>query len=249
MRGDYPAICQGCRILLLCSCPGWVGSLQVLPHQLPALVVGLPGLVSPAWPFCFSSFSSEGDRFSFLASPLEGFILLFDSGVSIYVVCCFLLCSSCDFLRPCPQGPHSVFQVEVPPLPLHPPACDLSLVLRSLSSSSFEPLRLSSLRNLTKKVLFLVAFATVKRIGELQAITSTVFFVQSDACLSYVSEFVAKTESFSNRFHCSFLVKSLSDFAAGLKEDLLLCRDRALRIYLQRTDSFSPHLRRLFVSP
>ena len=35
MRGGYPAICQGCRILL-CSCPNWFGSSQVVSHQLPA---------------------------------------------------------------------------------------------------------------------------------------------------------------------------------------------------------------------
>ena len=67
--------------------------------------------------------------------------------------------------------------------------------------------------------------------------------------VSYVPEFVAKTKSFSNPFPRSFLVKSLSDFAAGLEEDLLLCPVRALRIYLQRTDSFSPRPRRLFVFP
>ena len=113
----------------------------------------------------------------------------------------------------------------------------------------FEPLHLSSLRNLTKKVLFLVALATAKHVGELQAISKTLSFVQSDACLSYVPELVAKTESFSNSLPCSFLVKSLSDFAVGMEEDLLLCPVRALRIYLQQTDSFSPRPRRLFVSP
>ena len=36
------------------------------------------------------------------------------------------------------------------------------------------------------------------------------FFVHSDACLSYVHEFVAKIESFSNPLPRSFVVKSLS---------------------------------------
>ena len=43
---------------------------------------------------------------------------------------------------------------------------------------------------------------------------------------------MAKTESLSNPIPRSFLVKSLSDFAAGLQEELLLCPVRALRIYL-----------------
>ena len=63
-------------------------------------------------------------------------------------------------------------------------------------------------------------------------------FVNSDTCVSYVPEFVAKTESFSNNLPHSFLVKSLSEFAAGLEEDLLLCLFRALRIHLHRTRSF-----------
>ena len=116
-------------------------------------------------------------------------------------------------------------------------------------SPLFEPLHLCSLRPLTKKVLFLVALATAKRVGELQAISRTVSFFSSDVCLSYVPEFVAKTESFSNPIPHSFLVKSLSYFTAGLKEDLFLCLVRALRIYLRRTDSFSPLPRRLFVFP
>ena len=55
--------------------------------------------------------------------------------------------------------------------------------LRYLSSPSFEPLHLSPLRNLTKKVLFIAALATAKRVGELQVISKIVSFVRSDACL------------------------------------------------------------------
>ena len=72
------------------------------------------------------------------------------------------------------------FKVEAPLRPLRPPAWDLSMVLRYLSSPLFEPLHLSSLRNLTKKVLFLGALAMANRVGELQAISKTMSFVQSD---------------------------------------------------------------------
>ena len=44
-------------------------------------------------------------------------------------------------------------------------------------------------------------------------------------------------------------LKSLSDFAAGLDDDLLLCPVRALRISLDRISSLSPLRHRLFVSP
>ena len=80
-----------------------------------------------------------------------------------------------------------------------------------------------------------------KRVGELQALSSIVTFVGMDACLSYTPHFVAKSESLTRSIPRYFLVKSLSDFAAGLDDDL--------RIYLDRTQSLSPLRHRLFVSP
>ena len=131
---------------------------------------------------------------------------------------------------------------------LRPPGWDLSGVLRFLNSSAFEPLSRAPLRALTQKVLFLLALATVKRVGELQALSSVVTFVGGDACLSYVSQFVAKLESLTCSISRSFLVKSLSDFVAGLN-DLLLCPVRAFRVYLDRTRPLAPVCHRLFVSP
>ena len=123
---------------------------------------------------------------------------------------------------------------------------------RSMLSAVFR-FQLPSLSShpvlLTQKVLFLLAFATAKRVGELQALSSVVTFVHGDACLSYVPQFVAKSESLTRSIPRSFLVKSLSDFAAGLDDDLLLCPVRALRIYLDRISSLSPLRHRLFVSP
>ena len=118
-----------------------------------------------------------------------------------------------------------------------------------VNTSTFETLSEAPLRALTQKVLFLLALATAKRVGELQALSSVVTFVHGDACLSYVPQFVAKSESLTRSISRSFLVKSLSDFAAGLDDDLLLCPVRALRIYLDRLSSLSPLRHRLFVSP
>ena len=131
---------------------------------------------------------------------------------------------------------------------LRPPAWDLSRVLRFLNSSHFEPLSQASFRALSQKTLFLLALATAKRVGELQALSFVVTFVGLDACLSYIPQFVAKSESLTRSIPRS-LVKSLSDFAAGLDDDLLLCLVRTLRIYLDRTRSLSPLRHRLFVSP
>ena len=132
---------------------------------------------------------------------------------------------------------------------MRPPSWDLSKVIRFLLSGAFEPLRDAPLRALSKKVLFLLALATAKRVGELKALSCIVSFVGGDACLSYVPEFVAKSESLSRSIPRSFLVKSLSDFAAALDDDLLLCPVCVLRIYLDRTLSLAPNRHRLFVSP
>ena len=141
------------------------------------------------------------------------------------------------------------FRLAAPCHPLRPPTWDLAAVLTYLNSAVFEPLRVASLRNLLK-VLFLLALATARRVGKLQALSHSMSFVDADACVSYVPVFVAKTESLSNPIPRSFLVKSLSDFAAGLQEELLLCPVHALHIYQDRSASFFyPLPRRLFLSP
>ena len=112
-----------------------------------------------------------------------------------------------------------------------------SFRIQFLNSSVFEPLHRVYLRNLMKKVLFLVSLATAKWVGELQAVSRTVSFVRSSACLSYVPEFVTKTELISNPLPRSFLVASLSDFAAGLDDELLLYLSVSSVFLLNRTSS------------
>ena len=98
------------------------------------------------------------------------------------------------------------FRVSAPSCSMRPPSWDLSRVLRFLNSGSFEPLHAAPLRALSKKVLFLLALATAKRVGELQGLSRIVSFVGGDACLSYVPEFVAKSESLSRSIPRSILV-------------------------------------------
>ena len=88
-----------------------------------------------------------------------------------------------------------------------------------------------------------------KHVSELQALSSSVSFSSEGEVVSYVPEFLAKTESALRPLPRSFLVKSLTDFAAGLDEDLLLCLVRCLRVYLQRTSLGVNRPRHLFVSP
>ena len=70
--------------------------------------------------------------------------------------------------------------------------------------------------------------------------------LSSGACVAYVPEFVAKTESAVNPLPRSFVIKSLADFAAGLDQELLLCPAQMLCEYKNLTASFVNRPRRLF---
>ena len=140
------------------------------------------------------------------------------------------------------------FELERPLLPVGPLSWDLVRVPSFLQGGSFKPLSSCYLRQLTLKVLFLLSLATAKRVGELQALSCCVTFSGLDLSLSYLLEFVAKTESVRNPLPPSFLVKSLEDFVRDMPEERSLCPVRAVRVYLERTSSLSPRPRSLFVS-
>ena len=70
-----------------------------------------------------------------------------------------------------------------------PPSWDLDKVLHYLMSSAYEPLESQGLCTLTKKTLFLVALATAKRVGELQALSRVVPSSGDDLALSYLPFF------------------------------------------------------------
>ena len=116
-------------------------------------------------------------------------------------------------------------------------------------SSGALPLESCSLRDLTRKTLFLLSLATARRVGELQAVSLAVSSLGGDLFLSYLPEFRTKTESSSNPLPRSFRVRSLRDFMGSLPNELSICPVCALQIYLHRTSSLSPRPRSLFVSP
>ena len=113
-------------------------------------------------------------------------------------------------------------------------------------SEAYEPLESLSLRTLTKKTLFLVALATAKRVGELQALSKCVSSVADDLVVLYLPHFVAKTECADALLPLSFRVRSLRDFAEDLEEGSLLCLVCALRVYLGRTKSAAAQASTLF---
>ncbi len=66
-----------------------------------------------------------------------------------------------------------------PPRPLTVPTWDLPTVLRALKGPPFEPLQSTNLRSLSLKTALLLALASVKRVGDLQALSI------SPACLEF----------------------------------------------------------------
>ena len=88
------------------------------------------------------------------------------------------------------------FSRSVDPVELRPPAWDEALVLQSLTGAPYEPLRTCDERFLSQKTLFLLGFATAKRIGELHALSYRVSHTRNwgEVSFSFVPGFVAKTQ-------------------------------------------------------
>ena len=141
------------------------------------------------------------------------------------------------------------FGLERPPHREKKIGWDLNKVLSSLRSPPFEPIESIPLRLLTQKTLFLISLATAKRVSEIQALAYAVSSQGSDIILSYVPEFIAKTETTDNPLPRCFPLKSLGDFVGNLEEELLVCPVRCLRTYIRRTSKIPNRPKRLFLSP
>ena len=139
------------------------------------------------------------------------------------------------------------FAIQRPPGVLSPD-WDLDIVLRALRSPPYEPLAATSFRTLTKKCLFLLALATSKKVGEIQALSPRIAGIGGDMSLAYSVSFVYKTESHDHPLPLSFVLKSLRDFVGELEEETLLCSVHSLSHYLRATWDLSPCFS-LFVSP
>ena len=134
---------------------------------------------------------------------------------------------------------------------LRPPAWDVSLVLQSLTGAPYEPLRTCEERFLAQKMLFLLALASAKRIGELHALSYRVSHTRDwgEVSFAFVTGFVAKTQdpsSLAPRFE-GFTVLALPN-ARKNRNGRLLCPVRAVKVYLDRTASHRPRCERLFVT-
>ncbi len=137
-----------------------------------------------------------------------------------------------------------------PPRPLTVPTWDLPTVLRALKGPPFEPLQSTNLRSLSLKTALLLALVSVKRVGDLQALSI------SPACLEFGpndSKVVLKPRHgyvpkvLSTPFRAQVITLSALPPSEEDRELSLLCPVRALRIYFERSAPFR-HTEQLFVS-
>ena len=115
------------------------------------------------------------------------------------------------------------FSKSVRPEELRPPAWDITLVLQSLTRAPYEPLRTSDERFLAQKMLFLLALALAKQIGELHSLLHHIshFRDWGEVPFTFVAGFVAKTQDPSSsapRFE-DFTVPALPNAATNCKRD------------------------------
>ena len=143
----------------------------------------------------------------------------------------------------------SSIETQAPRRVVRPPSWNLDVVLRALTRPPFEPLTSASFRDLTKKSLFLVSLATAKRVSEVQALSRRIAFQGKDLLLSYLPEFLAKTEKVTNPLPREFRLRSLASLVGPSDEERLLCPVRALHYVLKKTEGLSHKPRHLFVSP
>ncbi len=128
-----------------------------------------------------------------------------------------------------------------PPRPLIVPTWDLPTVLRALKGPPFEPLQSTNLWSLSLKTALLLSLASIKRVGDLQALSI------SPACLEFGpndSKVVLKPRHgyvpmvLSTPFRAQVITLSALPPSEEDRKLSLLCPVRALRIYFERSAPF-----------
>ncbi len=128
-----------------------------------------------------------------------------------------------------------------PPRPPSIPSWDLSLVLRALQQGPFEPLQTVEPKFLSMKTLLLLALASIKRVGDLHA------FSVNDSCLQFGpadSQIILRPRpGYVPKVPTTPFRDQVVSLQALPPEEAdpalaLLCPIRALRHYVDRTQSF-----------
>lgn len=134
-------------------------------------------------------------------------------------------------------------QKEEVPVRNRVPDWDLSVVLARLRQPPFEPLKWDDTHSrllVSMKTAFLLALASARRRGELQAISRDqrdVVFSAKGVSLRTVAGFLPKT-ALAGHDPKPFFIPSLGPYAGNDSDDRLLCPVRALRFYLTATGGY-----------
>ena len=133
---------------------------------------------------------------------------------------------------------------------LRAPSWDLPFVLQSLTRAPYEPMDQSDLQYLSRKTALLLALASAKRVGELQALSV------SPDCLRWKAD----GSGVDLRPNPAFLPKVITmqtvnqgleiaalESAGGSEDISTLCPVRALRAYIDRTQALRGEVTQLFV--
>ncbi|XP_038128389.1 uncharacterized protein LOC119774782 [Cyprinodon tularosa] len=121
--------------------------------------------------------------------------------------------------------------------PLLPP-WDLSVVLEGLKGPPFEPLLGSSLKHLSLKTALLLALASAKRVSDIHALSV------NPACTRFDPEYTRMVLKPNPAFvpkvvgSCSPIELAAFAFSPGEQRAHTLCPVRAMRSYMDRTQSF-----------
>ena len=130
------------------------------------------------------------------------------------------------------------------------PTWDVTLILQNLTRAPYEPLRTSDEHFLAQKMLFLLALASAKRVGELHALSHISHSRDwGEVSFTFVAGFVVKTQNPSSsapRFE-GFTVPALPNSSTN-RNGRLLCPVWAFRCYLDRTAAHRPQCEWLFVT-
>ena len=118
------------------------------------------------------------------------------------------------------------------------PPWSLELVLASLKSAPFEPLRLADDKHLTWKVAFLVALSSARRAGEIHALRADPPYISFSTSTVTLFTDVGFLPKVSSRFHAMMPIElpALRDESDSTLR--LLCVRRALSYYLERSKRY-----------
>ncbi|MGL5392366.1 MAG: hypothetical protein ACRDA8_13510, partial [Shewanella sp.] len=121
-----------------------------------------------------------------------------------------------------------------PPRSPSVPIWDLSTVLEAMKGTPFEPLKSVSLKHLSLKTALLLALASVKRIGDLHALSvsaSCLEFGPNDSRVILKPRHGCVPKVLSTPFRAQVISLSALPSSDDERDANLLCPVRALRIY------------------